>query len=257
MTGRCILGKPEHANPRANLYIFPHSGGMPGMYMQWKHNLEEVNVFGVQYPGRGSRILESPCLTVDDIVSDILTRGEFVPPYILMGHSLGAIIAYEVAARASSSNPPLGLIVSAMSSPNYRVIKPGSSQLRTDEFLKIIQTIDPCTLMDLDSSAELRDHFIDVLRNDMRAAESYICKLGRILTAPIVFMGGSEDSIPENERLGWSHFTSVSFESRMFQGGHFYFRENPAIFFEFLNQEIRRMSEAEPFSRISKMHGFN
>lgn len=242
MTGRCILGRAEHANPRANLYIFPHSGGMPGMYMQWKHNLEEVNVFGVQYPGRGSRISELPCTTLEDIVSDVLKHSEFVSPYILMGHSLGAIVAYEVAARISNSNPPLGLIVSAMSSPNYHVIKPGSSQLETNELLEIIRAIDPCTLVDLDSSTELRDLFIHILRSDMRAAESYVCDPGRILTVPIVFMGGSEDSIPEIEQLDWGYFTSAGFENRMFQGGHFYFQENPADFFESLNQEIRRLS---------------
>jgi surfactin synthase thioesterase subunit len=242
MTNPCILGKHEHLDPLVNLYVFPHSGGLPGMYIRMKRDLDNVNVFGVQYPARGSRIDEPPCRTVDQLVDDVLAHAEFTPPYVLLGHSLGAIVAYETAVRlAQSDEQPCGLIVSAMSSPTHPLIEPGSSQLSSAELLEALRTIHPNTLADLESVPELREMFLDMLRNDMIAAETYVLKPRSPLPVPIVFMGGMDDVISDQERDGWRNFTSAGFEAHLFPGGHFYFQENPAMFFESLNLILDRL----------------
>jgi surfactin synthase thioesterase subunit len=242
MRNHCILGKGNQANPRTNLYIFPHSGGMPGMYMEWGRRLDRVNIWGVQYPGRGSRISEAPCLTLADMVADVLTQAEFVQPYILMGHSLGAIVAYEIAARVPKGNLPAGLIVSAMSSPDCKIVEPGSSQINSDALLEIVRKAQPATLANLDSVSEFMEHSIEVLRNDIKAAENYVCNPAQILPVPIVFMGGKEDSIPSREQEGWGNFTVAQFERHVFKGGHFYFQEDREEFFRSLNMIIDRLS---------------
>ncbi|MEK7358625.1 MAG: alpha/beta fold hydrolase [Bdellovibrionota bacterium] len=238
MSEKTLIGRKEHADPRLNLYVFPHSGGMPGMYLQWKRLLPKVNVFGAQYPGRGSRISEPSLESIPEIVDDCLRGEQFEAPYILMGHSLGAIVAYEVSVRLAPTQKPLALIVSAMSSPEFRVIEAGADTMAEAQLIDEIAKMNPTIRADLEAAPELKDIFLRTLRADMTAADRYRQTPRAPLDVPIVFLGGKSDAIPEQEREGWRAYSASSFESYLFEGGHFYFNEDRAAFFAKLNEVI-------------------
>ena len=88
--------------PRAQLVCFPHAGGTANFFRGWSRALPwDVDLLALQYPGREERFGE-PCLTSIDALAgpaaDALQRYAHAP-LVLFGHSLGAALAYEVAAR--------------------------------------------------------------------------------------------------------------------------------------------------------------
>ncbi|MFC3374386.1 thioesterase II family protein [Rugamonas sp. CCM 8940] len=89
------------AQPRLRLFCFPYAGGDANLYRDWAAGLpEQVEVVGVQYPGRG--------MHADAPISDCATlvrrlHAALTPlldlPFVFFGHSNGALISYELARR--------------------------------------------------------------------------------------------------------------------------------------------------------------
>lgn len=93
-----------HPAPEAaeRLVCFPHAGGSASFYLPVSTALSPaVDVLGVQYPGRQDRRHEPGVTSVADL-ADSITRaladwGD--RPLTFFGHSMGAVVAFEVARR--------------------------------------------------------------------------------------------------------------------------------------------------------------
>lgn len=127
------------------LICFPHAGGAASAFLPLARALAPaVEVLAAQYPGRQDRRSEQP---VDDMgrLADALTeqvRSRVTGPYVLFGHSMGAVAAYEVARRlAERSLPgPEALILSGRGAPTARPARYDS--LRTDEdILRVVRLL--------------------------------------------------------------------------------------------------------------------
>ncbi|HEY8544699.1 MAG TPA: alpha/beta fold hydrolase, partial [Acidimicrobiales bacterium] len=109
---------------RRRLVVFPHAGGAVSWYAPLARLLvPDVDVVGVQYPGRQDRLGE-PCLDSiaelrDAVVADLLGGGWLDRPVALFGHSMGAVVAYETARRLEHDHgrPPRALVVSGRRAP--------------------------------------------------------------------------------------------------------------------------------------------
>src|ERR1700733_12636953 len=81
------------------LFCLPHAGGGAGLFRGWPASLSPaVEVRGVQPPGRESRISEKPFTRLEPLVAaltDVLAAS-IDRPYILYGHSMGALLAFEL-----------------------------------------------------------------------------------------------------------------------------------------------------------------
>jgi len=84
--------------------MFPHSGGSVLEYLKWSPLLPDTALYGVQPPGRGARLREPALTRMPDLVGAILDAVKFESPYLFFGHSLGALVAYEVAAALREAN---------------------------------------------------------------------------------------------------------------------------------------------------------
>src|SRR6185312_12110242 len=98
-------------NPGARLVCLPHAGGSAPFFRPVAIALgRDVDVVAVQYPGRQDRRAEKPVsdmAVLADRVADLL-RGQSPLPLTLFGHSMGAILAFEVARRLEADgNPPV------------------------------------------------------------------------------------------------------------------------------------------------------
>ncbi len=87
------------ARPRCRLVCAPHAGGTAQAYRTWPTGLPaDVEVHGVQYPGRQDRLGEPAPSSMDDLTGPIADSLEpfLAEPLALFGHSMGAVVAYEV-----------------------------------------------------------------------------------------------------------------------------------------------------------------
>ena len=118
-----IAYRQPRLQPRLRLFCFPYAGGAASTYRSWAGELpEEIEVCPVQLPGREGRIRQPALLGMDELVDaaaaglgDELDRG----PHAFFGHSMGAVVAYELARRRRDAGrpEPLHLIVSARNAP--------------------------------------------------------------------------------------------------------------------------------------------
>src|SRR6266508_329155 len=89
-------------NPRAAMRLFclPYAGGGPQTYYKWSPALPTaVEVCPIQLPGRANRLAERPFTSLPHLVQALAgaLRPQLDKPFALFGHSLGALLGFELA----------------------------------------------------------------------------------------------------------------------------------------------------------------
>ena len=220
------LSRPSDATIR--LICFPHAGGSASAYRGWPTGLaSSVEVLGVQYPGRGPRLRETPVDRVPVMANAVADALSHLPalPTVFFGHSLGGAVAFEVVRCLAEAGAPLPqqLFVSSRSAPDLPSSCPPISHLPDADFLQEIGRLYaavPPQLLDYPDVLEL---LVPALRADMAAIEHYRGSCVGAVACPITAFGGSDDATTAREQLeAWRRLTMGSFRLRMFPGGHFY-----------------------------------
>src|SRR5262245_2349708 len=103
----------EHWRPASScslrMFCLPHAGGSAGMYRGWQNVLPPgMEVCPVQYPGRGARFLQPADASLINLANRIFEG--LIPlvdrPFVLLGHSMGALLAFELARRFEARTGP-------------------------------------------------------------------------------------------------------------------------------------------------------
>lgn len=177
--------------------------------------------------------LESLCGGVVDALAPLLDR-----PYILLGHSMGALLAYAVAcAQTERGCPPALLVVSAFSAPEID---------RTDDLhdLPDAALLDAVgklsgTPLEILSDAEMMALLLPTLRADLRACETYRIPSVPPLPCPILALCGRDDPrVSESQMRPWARHTSSTFALEVFDGGHFFLHEQAARVLELVRRPL-------------------
>ncbi len=230
MTGRSpwLLCRERRPEATTRLYCFPHSGGSAGEYLFWSDDLPGYEVWGGQAPGRGSRMAEEPFTAMPELVKAIAGEVEFTGPYALFGHSLGAVVVYELTLelRARGRALPERLYLSAHEAPHLH--RPDPSLLRLDDealLAEVEQRYDPVP-EELRDDPDWLEMLLEGLRADVSIVAGYRPTPAEPLPVPIIAMGGTTDPTVTRDALdAWRAYTTEAFELRMYHGSHFYFRE--------------------------------
>ncbi|WP_243726870.1 thioesterase II family protein [Actinocrispum wychmicini] len=210
----------------ARVICFPHAGGSASYYFRMSRALApEVEVLAVQYPGRQDRHAEQMIDSIPELTGRIVDAlGEYDDrPFAFFGHSMGALVAYEVARtlQGRGGTLPRCLFVSGRQAPS--VPHRGKTHATDDagllEELRRIGGTDPRFLDEPDLAAAI----VRVTRNDYRAVDRYRWAPGPPLECPVTALTGANDpQAAVDEVAVWREFTSVGFDLRVFPGGHFY-----------------------------------
>ncbi|MGX1804579.1 thioesterase II family protein [Nocardia sp. NPDC055321] len=235
------LSTPGNTAPR--LLCFPHAGGSASYYYPLSKALASTcEVLAVQYPGRQDRLRE-PCLASIHELADAVCE-QTLPlvdrPIALFGHSMGSLVAYEVARRLEQHGAlPSVLFVSGRRAPStYR--EENTHLLDDQQLLSVIRMLDGTDPRLLDDQ-EVRDMILPSVRADYRAIGTYHHRVGPLLTIPIhAHIGISDSRVNTQEARAWSDHTVGDFELRTYPGGHFYLSEQV----DALSSEIRRTINA-------------
>ncbi|CAL9608377.1 Thioesterase PikA5 [Nocardiopsis dassonvillei] len=212
------------------LVLLPHAGGSAHYYTPWADRLPaEAGLRIAQYPGRGNRFAEgvpASMAELSDPVAAVLL--EHPGDVVLFGHSMGSLVAYEVARRLTArGRPPSALIVSACRAPFLANPSPVHPAALTDadlvEALRRRGGTDPAIL----GEPELHPVILPPVRADFAIDDEYRCPdPAPTLDCPVVVVGGEADPVvPVAALRAWEDVTGGRTRVRTVPGGHFYFDE--------------------------------
>jgi medium-chain acyl-[acyl-carrier-protein] hydrolase len=217
------------------LYCLPCAGGSTSLFQQWTRSAPRpLDIVPVVLPGRGSRFSERPLHSAPALVAALAASLEPRPrpPFAFFGHSMGALIAFELtrALRAHGSPLPTALFVSACAAPARFDVEPKIHALPDREFLDRLRTLRG-TPPEVLGNREIMELLLPALRADFAVCETYQYTPGEPLECPIVTFGGEDDAEVTRELLeAWRHESRAGFSSHVLPGGHFYlWQEWPAV----------------------------
>jgi surfactin synthase thioesterase subunit len=221
--GRWFACRERRPGASVRLYCFPHSGGSAGEYLRWADRLPDVEVWGLQLPGRGGRHREPAFTRMPALVRELVADVRFDGRFALFGHSLGALVAYEVARalRAAGRRPPAWLFASGHPAPDLPRTAPPLHHLPDAELAGRIGTLPP----EVRDDPGLLDLALPAYRADLAIVETYRHVPGEALDCPITVIGGTEDEPTDAELAAWRRHTTGPFALHCLPGGHFYLRE--------------------------------
>ena len=216
---------PAARSPRVRLVCLPHAGGNAQLFHGWPHRLSgDVELLAVRYPGRQERMAE-PCATSMEELADPIAAALSAyrdVPLALFGHSMGAAVAYEVAARLEKTGPgPRHVFLSARNAP-HRAPRTTLHRAADDVLLASVRRLgtlggDPYGV------PELRELLLPVLRDDYRLIETYAPRNPPMLRAPVTaYVGAADPGCDVRRVTAWADLTTGGFDLRTFPGDHFY-----------------------------------
>ena len=91
------------------LFCLPFAGGGASAYRTWTTELApQIDVCPVQLPGREERFNEPAHTDLRALASMVITQLQayFDKPYALFGHSMGALLSYEVSRQLEAQGAP-------------------------------------------------------------------------------------------------------------------------------------------------------
>ena len=238
-----VRPKPQPRS-RLRLFCFPYVGGGAVVYHKWPEWLPaEIEMCAIRLPGRESRITEPPFTRVRPAVQELaqVLRPLLDKPYAFFGHSMGAVIAFELARRLRRERheTPVRLLVSGCYPPH--LLTPGlkkTTALTDDEFIQTLREYNGLPEEILQES-ELMQLFLPMLRADFEMFETYACTEEYPLECPISSFGGlSDPKVGREHVLGWHRHTKAAFHSHMLPGDHFFLQTAREQLIERISQDL-------------------
>ena len=222
--------RPRASSASMRLFCLPYAGGSSRMFCEWQDWCRpEIEVVALELPGRGVHS-QSPCI---DRMNTLMER--LLPaldplldkPFALFGHSMGSLIAFELARalRATGRRIPLHLFVSGMRPPHikgeYRI-----HHLPDRQLVEALRALNG-TPEEVMADSSMIEFFLPLLRADLRLVETHQYAPGPKLDHPItVFSGVGDFTTPVEQQREWQRHTRSSCTLRLLDGNHFFIQEH-------------------------------
>lgn len=235
-------------NPSADLrlFCFPYAGGSAMTYRSWSDFLpKNIEVCPVELPGRGSRMQEMPYQNMKPLVKDLgqALIQHLDKPYVFFGHSMGALIGFELARlfRRQYLSGPIHLFASGHTAPQVGSSHSPIYNLPDQQFKEELRRLNG-TPEAVINNEELMALLIPMLRADFEVNETYVYEPEALLAIPIFAYGGIADNDVNQESLqAWQEQTSAAFSMQMFEGGHFFLQTSQTILLQTLTYELQKV----------------
>ena len=198
----CLTRLGGASAPRRRLYCVPFAGGGPAAYRLWATDLpDDVEVVAVQLPGRNPAAPGPRPDSVAELVAILQPELEAAAdvPFALFGHSLGALVAFELTVALEQRRRP-GPAAALRLRPRRRLttVRTGSAvhALPDDEFLDAISVRFGGVPDAIRAEPELLALLLPALRADVRTFETYAPLTDRTVRCPVHVYGGADDAHP-------------------------------------------------------------
>lgn len=201
--GRVVLLPPAASGPTA---AFRGWGGCAPKHLE---------VLGIELPGRGSRLLEAPHRSFADMLHETLSalaaREEL--PTVIVGHSLGGLIALEVAKVVQ----PASVVVAHTRSP----VNMSTGDIDHDDYLVNFVMRDLEKMRAFARIPEVLELVERTLRSDLHAVAGHDFGDHPTLDSPLLVVSAIDDPIaPPSSMRGWERVSTGHCSYLYVDGGH-------------------------------------
>ncbi|WP_198155860.1 thioesterase II family protein [Herbaspirillum autotrophicum] len=215
------------------MFCLPFAGGGASNFLPWRARLAEagIGVAPVQYPGHETRLGETPLHAWEDMLAAL--QEALAPaldrPYALFGYSMGARLAFALAARlVAAGTPPVQLIIAAHLPPDMPSPALQAAGMDDESFKALLLQYGGIPVA-MAREQGFWDLTLPVMRADFALAAAPL-DLDAYTSAgsaayPIAAYAGVDDVHAGAKAMaGWRRFTSAGFVLREFAGDHFFLR---------------------------------
>ncbi|MEU5344370.1 MULTISPECIES: alpha/beta fold hydrolase [unclassified Streptomyces] len=225
---RSMLRTDPRPEAHTALYCLPHAGGAASAYRDWPRHLPGwLEVVAVQLPGRENRVTEAAVVSPEDtaaaVAADLSERPD--RSVALFGHSMGGLLAFEVARLLDRDGCPalVGLFVSGSDHPVATGHSgPPVSRLSDTELLAWAVALGGMPAW-VAAEPQMHELVLPVLRADCAWLEGHVYRSAAPLACPITVVAGEADPCVGAAGLqAWRRETTGAFQVRRHAGGHFY-----------------------------------
>jgi surfactin synthase thioesterase subunit len=232
---------------RTVLVCLPFAGGGATFFKKWQPEAPPgLDIVAVQPPGREERYVDDPFTTVEAVVGEaydwLLPQLAGAGRVALFGHSLGAVLAYELAHRLAAATSVTRLFVSGSAGP-WQPRRQRATGLPDDAFVQAVRRFAGYTHPAMDDP-EMREILLPSLRADVEMHESYVAPRDRPLPVPITALRGRDDELISAEQCAeWTGATTAGFDLIERDGEHMYLTTGAAGLLRRLGE---RLAESRP-----------
>lgn len=242
-----LVARPDAA-ARLRLFCFHHAGGGASVFADWQLALgNAVAVLPVQLPGRERRVRE-PRVTDMAVLVEELDRhlDPFLQvPYVFYGHSMGALIAYNLSlSRVNNGRPPpLAFLVGACVPPHLPQVSETTRQMSDDQLVQWLVDLGGMSGMVL-KYREWVEAATSLLRDDLNLCHSHLYSGSPPLPFPIhAFAGEADPIVPAEVMAGWASHTQRECKLYGLPGGHLFIRDSASLFLGTLASVLAEVQE--------------
>lgn len=238
---------------RLRLYCFSYAGGSAFNFLPWQPAFDSaIEVCAVQLPGRGGRMTQEPYRSMPELVAGLLPvfaqHNEL--PFAFFGHSLGGLVAFELARSLAlhGLRMPMHLFISGSPAPRHRSSTRQVHRLDDAGLIDVLKDYNG-TPPELLENRELLAMVLPTIRADFTVAETYRYRAGRMLDLPITVLAGRLDECSSIEQVhGWQRETTGASRVIWFEGDHFFINSHRNGVLDALNTSMLEALHAQPMS---------
>lgn len=213
------------------LFCIPYSGGSADGYYQWKKLIDPaIEICPIELAGHGRRIrepfFEDVAQAATDLSAQIRCKIEPNERYALLGHSMGALLAFETYYRMEPEYRPCHIFFCGRKAPQDMDEPTEYYKLPEEEFLEIVYRYGGTTKEVLKNDA-LRSIFLPILRADFKISELYRYEeKNEEIACPFTVVNGRQDySAMTSDLTRWLKHGQG--QVLTVEGGHFFPFEQP------------------------------
>ncbi|WP_447749470.1 thioesterase II family protein [Pseudomonas nicosulfuronedens] len=231
------------------LFCLPYSGASAMVFARWKRQMPSwIEVCPVELPGRGRRFAENLQTDLRALASQLADEvaARLDQPYAIFGHSLGGLLAFELAhaLRERGLPMPQALFASAAAAParrdSHRELAQEQNDAQLIERMRRLGGTPEAVFAD----EEMLRLTLPVMRADFLLCGRYDYRRRAPLACPIHVFGGKADRLSVESLSAWQDETSAGFSLEMLDGGHFFLNVGEARLLELLLGRLRQPGQS-------------
>ncbi len=203
------------------------------------------NLITLEYPGRGSRIREALVNDMDALIEDVflqLKESDTESPYVIYGHSMGAVVGYLMMKKVLENqlSLPLALFFTGAAALSTLQKEPVRHQMSKEEFIEDIMRLggSPDEIL---LNRAFMEFYEPILRADFEAIEKYAYQKTLPCNTPMYVITGSEENITPQQAILWQEETTADFEFTQLPGKHFFIFDHAQTLIAYIQNKVDRL----------------